>query len=340
MGHGPDENTDGVMSQLPIDPLLMAVPPLAVAAGVDLYLTLLLIGAAPTLGLWPDPLPGALGDLDSPSVLITVGIFYVLEFTSERFPTAAIVWSSFHAIIRPVSGILLAMLVLDGEPLPTQIGGAAVAGFVTSMAHGMRSGAGVLHWLTGGQTVPTLLLSFAEDVVVIGIVSLTLDAPGWAFVLTMIVMLGASPLALSLVRAFEYAVLLLVSRFFVVFRQRRWSTAEELPAWVSESIEGEAGAHRAGALRGCPSGAFRLPGAPLFVFGWVVVGPQGPLFVFRRRLVGTAIDLASLAPRAIQESALFRRIDLSKEGRRCTVFFGVGGPGVESLSGEFPPRSA
>ena len=62
---------------LPIAPEILILPPLAIAAGIDLYLTLLLIVAAPTLGLWPE-LPGALGDLDSPSVLITVGVFYLL----------------------------------------------------------------------------------------------------------------------------------------------------------------------------------------------------------------------------------------------------------------------
>ena len=94
------------------------LPPLALAAGVDLYLTLLFIGAAPTMGLWEAPLPGALSDLDSPGVLIMVGTFYVLEFAAERFPPAALLWNAFHAIIRPVSGTLLALLILDGQPLP------------------------------------------------------------------------------------------------------------------------------------------------------------------------------------------------------------------------------
>jgi hypothetical protein len=328
------------MAQLPIDPLLMALPPLAVAAGVDLYLTLLLIGAAPTLGLWADPLPGALGDLDSPSVLITVGLFYVLEFASERFPTAAIVWSAFHAIIRPVSGMLLALLLLDGQPLPTLIGGAALAGFLTSVAHGMRSGAGVLHWLTGTTTPPTLLLSIAEDFVVIGLVSLTLDAPAWAFTVTAVAALCLSPATFSLLRAFEYAVLLLVGRFFVLFRQRRWSTPEELPIWVSSMAEGEGPVRPAGAVRGSRRGAFRLPGAPRFALGWVVVGPGGPLFVFRRRRGATGVDLTSLAAANVLESGLFRRLDLLGNGRRSFVFFSVGGPGVESLRAEFTPRQA
>ena len=38
------------MTELPVE--LLVLPALALAAGVDLYLTLLFIGAAPTTGLW------------------------------------------------------------------------------------------------------------------------------------------------------------------------------------------------------------------------------------------------------------------------------------------------
>ena len=128
---------------LPIAPEILVLTTLAVAAGVDLYLTLLLIGAAPTLGLWPLPLPGALGDLDSPSVLVTVWTFYLLEFAAERFPPAALAWSAFYAIIRPVSGALLAFLVLDGQPLILILIGAVVSAALASDAHGTRSWASV-----------------------------------------------------------------------------------------------------------------------------------------------------------------------------------------------------
>ena len=70
--------------------VLLALPPLAVAAGVDLYLTLLFLAAAPTTGLWETPLPGALGDLDPPGVLVMVGAFYILEFAAERAPPSAL----------------------------------------------------------------------------------------------------------------------------------------------------------------------------------------------------------------------------------------------------------
>jgi len=84
---------------------------------------------------WWESLPGALADLSSPGVLLTVGGFYVLELAAERWPPTALIWNAFHAIIRPVSGALLALLLLDGQPTQTALLGAAFSGVVASAAH-------------------------------------------------------------------------------------------------------------------------------------------------------------------------------------------------------------
>lgn len=319
---------------LPVE--LLALPPLAVAAGVDLYLTLLLIGAAPTLGLWPSPLPGALGELDSPSVLIVVGAFYLLEMAAERFPPAAVVWNAFHAIIRPVSGALLALLLLDGEPLLVLVAGALAAGLIASMAHGIRSGGAVLRWLgAGGNAPPTRLVSVAEDVAVVGLVSLTLDAPTRALAVSILALAVATPFTRSLLRAFRYAVFLMAGRVFVTFRQRRWLGTDELPPWVADALDDDDVLAPGGALRGTPVGAWKLPGAPHFVLGWIVVRGGGPVCVFRRGRRTVCLDLGDMPARGIYEGDLFRRVDLTRPGASPFLLFGLGGPSVESLRAEF-----
>ena len=329
------------MTLLDFPPALLALPPLAVAAGVDLYLTLLLIGAAPTLGLWDLPLPGALDDLDSPSVLITVGLCYLAEIVAERFPPSAVVWNAFHAIIRPVSGALLALLLLDGEPLWLVAAGSALAGLLASMAHGIRSGWAVLRWLGAGPTPPTRLVSLAEDVLVIGVVSLTLDAPAPALALTGLVLVVVTPFTRSLLRAFAFAIGLIGGRIFVTLRQRRWSAADELPDWVAATLENDDVLAPGGALRGTRVGAWRLPGAPRFVVGWVVVRGGSPVFVFRRSRVlpgsrrPQRLDLGALDARAVYESDLFHRLDLGDGSARPFLLFGLGGPSVASLRAEF-----
>lgn len=321
---------------LEIPPELLALPPFALAAGVDLYLTLLFLGAAPTTGLWETPLPGALGDLDSPQVLIMVGTFYLLEFAAERFPPAALVWNAFHAIIRPVSGMLLALLLLDGQPIGLVIAGSVLGGALASLGHAVRSGGAVIRWFGTASAPHVLLVSLLEDAFVLGTVSWTLDAPRWAFFGALTLLVVLSPIAPSQVRAFVFAIRLAIGRVLQRLRQRKWLGPDELPEWVRRSLDDDDLFAPGGALRGSPVGAYRLPGAPGFVMGWVVVRGGTPVFVHRRFGAGVRVDLGPLGAEGIFESGFFRRLDLrDPAGRASRVFFGLNGPSAESLTAEF-----
>lgn len=321
------------MAELP--PELLALPPLALASGVDLYLTLLVLGAAPTTPWWDQPLPGALGDLDSPGVLITVGTFYLLEFLAERYPPASLVWNAFHAIIRPLAGALLALLLLDGASIGIIVAGATVAGLLASLAHAVRSGGAIVRWLGSTRSPDALLVSILEDVTVLALVSLALDKPSWGLTLSAVLVVAATVGAPSYVRAFAFAVRLAAARAFQTLTQRRWMGSDELPPWVRRSREGDVFAP-GGGLRGSPAGAHRLPGAPRFATGWVVVRGTSPMFVFRRRRATGSVDLGSLVAERVLEHGFFRRVDLKRsDGAAACVFFGVDGPSEESLRAEF-----
>ncbi|MEM7414201.1 MAG: DUF4126 domain-containing protein [Gemmatimonadota bacterium] len=322
------------MPELPIE--ILALTPLALAAGVDLYLTLLLLGAAPTLGLWDTPLPGALGDLDPPAVLIMLGAFYVLEFAAERFAPTALAWNAFHAVIRPVSGALLALLLLEGQPVLTIVAGCALGGVLASASHAVRSGATVLRWLDDDEAPSVLLTSLAEDVAVAGIVSLTLDLPLAATVVTVLVMVVLSPFAPSYGRAFRYAIVLTVRRVFVVFGLRRWRGPDEMPAWVAESFADESGHPTGAALRGSAVGARHLPGAPRFAVGWLVILHERPFFVVRRGGSVRRIGLGELRPTGVRDAEFFRRVDLRGGEKPAFLLFDRGGPSAEVLRAEFP----
>lgn len=320
------------MTEIPIE--LLALPALALASGVDLYLTLLFLGAAPTTGLWEVPLPGALGDLDSPFVLITVGAFYIAEFAAERFPVSALVWNTLHAVIRPVSGALLALLLLDGQSLPIVVGGAVAGGMLAAWAHSVRTGAWVLKdFRSSGDAASDgpspLLISVAEDVAVLGTVSLTLDFPVWSVCVAAFLLLATAPIARSRGRAFAYAIRLGIVRVFRTLGLRRWRRSDELPDWVAASFrDGDA-------LRGCPVGAWRLPGAPRFAIGWIVVRGGRPLFLYRTRKGARRLELADRPAASVRDRDLYRQIDFGG-GRDATVMVvGWAGPSTESLEAEF-----
>lgn len=319
-----------------LPPELIILIPLAVAAGIDLYLTLLFLGAVAPMTSWRvGPLPGALGDLDSPEVLIVVGMFYLLEFAAERYAPSRLVWNAFHAIIRPVAGALLALLLLDGEPVLLALGGAIVAGGLASFAHAVRSGGAIVRWL-GSATAPhVLIVSMLEDVIVVGLIALSLDFPLAALATSVVIVGGAALVGPSHARAFAFAVRLAIARVAQTLTQRRWLGPEELPPWVRDSLEGDEMAP-GGALRGSPAAAHRLPGAPRFTTGWVVVRGGSPLFVYRKGQETPSVDLGPLAAERVVETSFFRRVDLkTSSGTPVCVFFGVNGPSEASLRAEF-----
>jgi hypothetical protein len=320
----------------PLPPELLVIAPLSLAAGIDLYLTLLFIGASPTLGLWDRPLPGILADLDSPSVLIMVGTMYLLEFAAERHPSSALVWNAFHAVIRPVSGALLALLVLSGQPTPLVAAGTLVGSVVASVAHFVRTGGAVSRWLGGHQHPSVLLVSMLEDALVLGLVALALDLPGWAAVATVLLALAALPRAGRDARAFAFAISLAFGRAFRMLYERRWKGPAELPSWVRRSLEDDDVLAPGGALRGFPVGAIGLPGLHGLVYGWLLVRGGSPVFVYRR---GDDVRRLELGPRhanAVARTGFYTRVDVrTPDNGAGYLLFGRTGPGLASLRAEF-----
>jgi hypothetical protein len=307
--------------------------PLALAAGVDLYLALLLLGLAPHTGLWEE-LPGALGDLGSSGVLIIVGSLYLLEFVAERWTASGLVWNAFHSVIRPLAGALLALLLLEGRPMGAAAAGALLAGLLASLAHMARTGWGVLRWLGSTPHPNRLLVAIFEDVLVLGAIVLLLDAPRWALVSSTLLLLASLRAGGSQVRAFTFAVRLAVSRVWTGLGPSRWQAPGSFPEWLNEALEGRAEQSATG-LRGCPAGAHRLPGAPLFVTGWVVVGSGTGLFAYRKARRNVSVDLARLRPGAVSKLSFFRGVTIGDPAIPSHLYFGCGRPALESLESEF-----
>ena len=316
--------------------LLLVIAPLSLAAGIDLYLTLLIIGASPTLGVWDGPLPGVLADLDSPSVLLMVGTMYVLEFAAERHPSSSLVWNAFHAVIRPLSGALLALLVLSGQPTVLVVFGTVVGSVVASIAHFVRTGGAVRRWLGEQESPNVLLISMLEDVLVLGLVALALDVPGWAALATAALALATLPRARIDARAFAFAIALAFGRVFRMLYERRWKGPTELPAWVRESLEHDDALAPGGALRGFPVGAIGLPGLRGLEYGWLLVRSTSPVFVYRRGSEIRRLDLGPHRAGAVTPAGFFNRVDV-RAGSQGAGFllFGRTGPGLASLRAEF-----
>ena len=283
---------------------------------------------------------GALGDLDSPGVLIIVGATYLGEFAAERNPTTALLWNALHAVIRPLSGVLLGLLLLDGHTLPVVIAGSMAAGAITSWTHSIRSGGAVLRWLGHARTPNELLVSALEDVATLGLVALALDLPAWACGAAFAFLVAAAPVSVGNARAFVYATLLLIGRPFRTLRRGRWSGPDDMPDWVNVILEGE---------------EERSPGGtvPRHAGGRATSRRRSPIHermasrARRARDAGTSrpTEVAHGRPpgdarRGRRRAPSLPRVDLSVDARGpASLFVGPRGPGIASLRAEFGPDS-
>jgi hypothetical protein len=307
--------------------------PLSLAAGVDLYLTLLFLGLSARLG-WAPP-PGELSDLAVPAVLGMAALLYAVERWIESSALGAVFWNAAHTIIRPLAGALLAVMALSDVPDAARWAGAVAAFALTLAAHVTRSGWGLLLTLMPVPFRTRVLVTVAEDAAVLALLSLLLDAPPAAVALSALVMLAGLRWGFSASSAFSFSLRLLWDSARALLSHRRWRGPERFPGWIRRALDDPALASEGG-LRGSPAGAVNLPGVGLFRRGWVVVRGGSPVFLYRWRSAAHAMDLASGRAVAVTSAPLHNRVDLGPtDGRALALYFSLDGPELEDLRSQF-----
>ena len=104
----------------------------AYASGISPYATVALAGIASRLG-WIDALPGALGAVSHPAVIVLASILTVVEFLATLIPGIASIWETIHTAIRPPAAAALAVLTAwHGDP--ALIAAAALLGGTLGLA--------------------------------------------------------------------------------------------------------------------------------------------------------------------------------------------------------------
>ena len=98
----------------------------AYASGISPYATVALAGIADRMG-WIDSLPGALGGISHPAVIVIASVLTVLEFLATLIPGVASLWGTIHTAIRPPAASALAVLTAWGGD-PSLIAAAALLG--------------------------------------------------------------------------------------------------------------------------------------------------------------------------------------------------------------------
>ena len=157
----------------------------SLAAGVNLYATVAILGLASRFG-WVD-LPPRFGVFDSNVVIAVALVLYVVEFVADKIPWVDSAWDAVHTLIRPVGGAFIAVVSL-GEATPMTGLVALLGGAVAAGAHLTKAGTrAVVN--TSPEPVSNWTLSLAEDVFVVGLGILTLSYPVAAFVVASVLVL-------------------------------------------------------------------------------------------------------------------------------------------------------
>lgn len=163
---------------------------LAWLAGVRVYLTVFGVGLAGMMG-WLE-LPQALEVAQSPWVLGVSGLLALVEFFADKIPGVDSGWDLLHTLARVPAGAFLAAASLspDGE---LGAGMLATGAGVALTSHLLKSGTrAVLN--TSPEPVSNWTASVAEDVAVVGALSLVFAYPWIALGLAMAVGLALAAL--------------------------------------------------------------------------------------------------------------------------------------------------
>lgn len=176
----------------------------AFSAGLNLYATVLVVGAAIRfgwVGLPPDL--ASLSILGDPVVLGTAAVLYAVEFFADKVPAVDHLWDAIHTVIRPAGAIWIAWRTIGGTGLsePLEVALLLAAGGVAFSAHAGKATTRLAAGSVGGHFFGLgVALSLIEDALAFIIAPMALLVP--------LLILGV-------------VVVALVGLFVVVWRVRR-----------------------------------------------------------------------------------------------------------------------
>jgi hypothetical protein len=147
---------------------------LAWASGVRLYFVMAGLGLVGYLGYLE--LPAGLQVLQHPWVIGAAGFMLVMEFLVDKVPAIDSVWDAIHTFIRIPAGALLAAGATGDTLTPLTVVAGLLGGTLTAGTHFTKAGGRALV-NSSPEPFSNWGLSFAEDVSVIGAISLALYYP-------------------------------------------------------------------------------------------------------------------------------------------------------------------
>lgn len=157
--------------------LIALASTVSLLAGWRLYLVTFAIGLAMKFG-WV-PLPEQLHALDVLAnnwIIGIAGIGALAEFFADKVPWIDSLWDGIHSVIRPISGALLSMAIIDGGDPAWQVGSFLLGGGAAFLAHAGKAGARTMV-NASPEPFSNVIVSSGEDVATVGLLGLAIANP-------------------------------------------------------------------------------------------------------------------------------------------------------------------
>lgn len=165
------------------------------ASGINVYATILVTGL---LGRYGD-VEGIPAVLERNEILIPAAALFAIEFVADKIPYVDNVWDAVHTAIRPtLAAVLGALIAGEANDLGEAIG--AVLGGTTALASHAAKASLRLAVNASPEPVSNIVLSLAEDTVVVAVLLLAIDHPWWALAVAVVLLVGSAALGLFLIR--------------------------------------------------------------------------------------------------------------------------------------------
>lgn len=170
------------------------------SAGINLYATVAILGLASRYG-WVD-LPPQFRVFDHDIVIGAALIMYVVEFIADKVPWVDSLWDTVHTAIRPLGGALIAVSTF-GETSPPVTGLIALlGGTVAASTHATKAGTRAVA-NTSPEPFSNWILSFTEDLFVVGLGLVALKYPLVALGVTVVLLMLIAIFAATIWRLFR-----------------------------------------------------------------------------------------------------------------------------------------
>ncbi len=265
---------------------LISLLGLPIASGINLYATVLVLGLGQRFGLLQG-LPDELHILANPIVLGVAGVLYTIEFFADKIPYLDTLWDGLHTFIRPVGAAYLAMQAAGDHGTGAKLAAMFVGGALGLGSHATKAGTRLLV-NTSPEPFSNSIVSVAEDFSVVGLLALMYSYP-WVALGVLLVLIAlmvvVTPLLFRMVR---FLLAGLGGALASSFGSRDQSLSEP-PDWLATKF---AGSGSAAQPRIYPCHARKVPGAPSFQTGYLVVLPEGLHFGFRTLFRSGLVPLA------------------------------------------------